>query len=88
MKYSKNKLTTELNIFEFERGLKSKIISEIDGYNPTFFFIYPNEDDVDIVFDNKRHIHCIYLSLDYQDTVINYDYSIGIPIKVLGEKYE
>ena len=92
MIWNKDNFYEQMSHLTFEEELvKYSLFTSIENYEPTHFFIYPIfEEDVlesiDIVFCNKDACHNIYLILDIDDVVIDFDLTYGVNIKILEEK--
>ena len=92
MIWNKDNFYEQMSHLTFEEELiKYSLFTSIEDYEPTHFFIYPTfEDDelvsIDVVFCNKDACYNIYLILDVDDVVIDFDWTYGVNIKIVEEK--
>ena len=95
MIFNKDNFFEEMGKFNFEEELiKSSILIAMENYEPTHFFVYQNFDEdfpeelinIDIVFCTKDDCYNIYLILDTDDVIIDFEYNYAVNIKILEEK--
>lgn len=95
MIWNKDNFFKQMNILKFDREeMKTQLLESIENYEPTHFFIYQNFDNeypdvlenIDLVFCNKDSCYNIYLIINVEDIIIDYDYTYSINIKILEEK--
>ena len=72
--------------------IKSAILMVMEDYDPYHFFIYEEYSDgelenIDVTFCNSKDVYNIYLILDLDGVVIDFDMSYGINAKILEEKF-
>ena len=95
MIWNKDNFFEQMAIFKFDKEeMKTQLLESIENYEPTHFFIYQNFDNeypdvlenIDLVFCTKDSCYNIYLIINVEDIIIDYDWTYGVNIKVLEEK--
>ena len=91
MIFNKDNFLEAMNNYKwFEDDIKITILSNMEMYEPTHFFLYEKYideelDTVDIVFCNRKECFNIYLIIDMEGIVIDYDFTYAININILYE---
>lgn len=95
MIWNKDNFFEQMNKLKFDEDrIKTLLLEVIEEYEPTHFFVYQNFDNeypevlenIDIVFCNKESCYNIYLIMDVDDVVLDFNWTYGINIKILEEK--
>ena len=92
MIFNKDNFFETLSKYDFEEELiKSSLLMTLEDYETLHFFIYeePCEEVleyVDLVFCNDRYCYNIYLILDLEGVVFDFDFTTSINARVLEEK--
>lgn len=95
MIWNKDNFFEQMNKLKFDEDrIKTLLLEVIENYEPTHFFVYQNFDNeypevlenIDIVFCNKESCYNIYLIMDVNDIVLDFEWTYGINIKILEEK--
>ena len=93
MRFTRDNFYEALSKYNFEEELiKSSLLMQLENYEAIHFFIYEELDkdgqleSIDLVFCNNKYYYNINLIVDLNEVVFDYDFCLGINIKVLEEK--
>ena len=93
MIFNKDNYFEAMSKYTFEEELiQSSIIMLMENYEPSHFFVYEEYfdgelDSVDVTFCNNKSLYNIYLIVDLDGVVIDFDMSYHINAKILEEKF-
>ena len=93
MIFNRDNYFEAMSKYTFEDELiKSSTLMLIEDYDPYHFFIYEEYSDgelenIDVTFCNSKDVYNIYLIMDLDGVIIDFDMSYGINAKILEEKF-
>ena len=93
MIFNRDNYFEAMSKYTFEDELiKSAILMVMEDYDPYHFFVYEEYSDgelenIDVTFCNSKDVYNIYLIMDLDGVIIDFDMSYGINAKILEEKF-